>query len=281
MKFVRYGPAGVEQPGMLDANGKIRSLDGAIDELAGYALMSESLTKLVLIDPETLPLVEEPVRIGPCVGHVGKFMGIGLNYAEHAAETGAKVPEEPLMFMKATSCICGPNDDVRIPRGSTKTDWEVELGVVIGDPAKYVDEADALNHVAGYCVVHDLSERAFQIERSGLWDKGKGCDTFGPIGPWLVTRDEVPDPQNLRLWLEVDGERRQDGSTRTMIAGVAKLVSYLSQFMTLHPGDIITTGTPSGVGIGRKPPVFLQPGQSVRLGVEGLGEQQQRIVADD
>jgi 2-keto-4-pentenoate hydratase/2-oxohepta-3-ene-1,7-dioic acid hydratase in catechol pathway len=203
---------------------------------------------------------------------VGKFMGIGLNYAEHAAETGAKIPTEPVLFMKATSCISGPTDELRIPRGSTKTDWEVELGVVIGERAKYVAE--------DYCVVHDVSEREFQIERCGLWDKGKGCDTFGPIGPWLVTKDEVPDPQNLRLWLDVDGERRQDGSTRTMIFSVKKLVSYLSQFMTLHPGDVISTGTPSGVGMSRKPPVFLRPGQTVRLGVERLGEQEQRIVAD-
>jgi 2-keto-4-pentenoate hydratase/2-oxohepta-3-ene-1,7-dioic acid hydratase in catechol pathway len=279
MKLLRYGPKGQEQPGVLDRAGRIRSLRGVIDDVAGAALTAASLDRLRTIEPETLPLVEGSVRIGPCVGRVGKFLGIGLNYAEHAAETGAKVPPEPLLFTKATSCICGPNDDLELPRNSRKTDWEVELGVVIGEHTKYVDEADALAHVAGYCVVHDVSEREFQIERSGLWDKGKGCDTFGPIGPWLVTRDEVPDPQNLRLWLEVDGERRQDGSTRTMIASAARLVSYLSQFMSLQPGDIITTGTPSGVGIGRKPPVFLQPGQTVRLGVEGLGEQRQRVVA--
>ena len=280
MKLLRYGPPGEEQPGLLDAEGRIRSLDGVIDDVAGAALSAASLQRLRAIDPATLPLVEPPVRLGPCVGRVGKLMGIGLNYAEHAAETGAKVPNEPVLFMKATSSICGPYDDVCLPRGSQKTDWEVELGVVIGARAKYVSEAQALDFVAGYCVSHDVSEREFQIERCGLWDKGKGCDTFGPLGPWLVTKDEVPDPQNLKLWLEVDGQRMQDGSTSTMIFPVKKLVSYLSQFMTLHPGDIITTGTPSGVGMSRKPPVFLRAGQTVRLGVDGLGEQQQRIVAD-
>jgi 2,4-didehydro-3-deoxy-L-rhamnonate hydrolase len=279
MKLLRYGAVGQEQPGVLDSDGKIRSLRGVVDDIAGAALSAASLAKLRAIDLASLPLVEGPVRIGPCVGRVGKFMCIGLNYAEHAAETGAKIPDEPVLFMKATSAIVGPNDDLQIPRNSKKTDWEVELGVIIGDAAKYVDEAQALDHVAGYCVVHDVSEREFQLERSGTWDKGKGCDTFGPIGPWLVTRDEVADPQRLKLWLEVDGQRMQDGTTATMIFAVKKLVSYLSQFMTLHPGDMITTGTPSGVGMSRKPPQFLRPGQTVRLGVEGLGEQQQRTVA--
>jgi ureidoglycolate lyase len=279
MKLLRYGAVGQEQPGVADRDGKIRSLRGVVDDVAGAAFSAASLAKLREIDPMSLPLVEGQVRIGPCVGRVGKFMCIGLNYAEHAAETGAKIPDEPVLFMKATSAIVGPNDDLQIPRDSKKTDWEVELGVIIGDAAKYVDEAHALDYVAGYCVVHDVSEREFQLERSGTWDKGKGCDTFGPIGPWLVTKDEVADPQKLALWLEVDGERRQNGTTSTMIFGVAKLVSYLSQFMTLHPGDMITTGTPAGVGMSRKPPVFLRPGQTVRLGVEGLGEQQQRTVA--
>jgi 2-keto-4-pentenoate hydratase/2-oxohepta-3-ene-1,7-dioic acid hydratase in catechol pathway len=278
MKLVRFGPAGNEQPGLVDVAGQIRSLVGVVDDIAGDALSAASLDRLRGIDPEALPAVEEPVRIGPCVGRVGKVMCIGLNYAEHAAETGAKLPTEPVLFMKATSAISGPYDDIQIPRGSTQTDWEVELGVVIGERAKYVTEADALDYVAGYCISHDVSEREFQKERGGQWTKGKSCDTFGPLGPWLVTKDEVPDPQNLSLWLEVDGERRQDGSTRTMIFGVKKLVSYLSQFMTLHPGDIISTGTPSGVGMGRKPPVFLRPGQTVRLSVEGLGEQHQRTI---
>ena len=280
MKLLRYGAAGQEQPGMLDAAGCVRSLVGVVDDLAGDALSAASLQRLHTLNSESLPLVERPGRIGPCVSRVGKLMCIGLNYADHAAETGANVPTEPVLFMKATSAICGPNDDLQIPRGSTQTDWEVELGVVIGERAKYVTEDDALDYVAGYCVVHDVSEREFQKDRGGQWTKGKSCDTFGPLGPWLVTKDEVPDPQNLCLWLEVDGERRQDGSTRTMIFGVKKLVSYLSQFFTLHPGDIISTGTPSGVGMGRKPPVFLRPGQTVRLSVEGLGEQQQGVVAD-
>jgi len=302
MKLLRYGPAGKEQPGILDSAGQIRSLAGIVDDIAGDALSAASLDKLRKLDLESLPRVGPPsrggleaasndpvarsknsgsplTRIGPCVGRVGKFMCIGLNYSEHAAETGAQVPTEPVLFMKATSAISGPYDNVEIPRGSTQTDWEVELGVIIGEPAKYVSEADALNYVAGYCTVHDVSEREFQKERGGQWTKGKSCDTFGPIGPWLVTKDEVPDPQNLSLWLEVDGERRQNGTTQTMIFGVKKLVSYLSQFFTLHPGDIITTGTPSGVGMGCKPPVYLRHGQTVRLGVEGLGEQQQRMVA--
>jgi 2-keto-4-pentenoate hydratase/2-oxohepta-3-ene-1,7-dioic acid hydratase in catechol pathway len=281
MKLLRFGPHGKEQPGILDAAGRIRSLAGVVNDFAGDTLSPSSFDKLRTLKPESLPLVEQPVRIGPCVGRVGKFIAIGLNYSEHAAETNAKVPEEPVVFMKATSCLSGPYDNIVIPRGSKKTDWEVELGVVIGTKAKYVNEADALRHVAGYCVVHDISEREFQLERGGTWDKGKGCDTFGPIGPWLVTADEVPDPQNLALWLEVDGHRFQNGSTKTMIFPVRKLVSYLSQFMTLHPGDIITTGTPSGVGMGQKPsPIFLRPGQTVRLAVEGLGEQQQSTIAD-
>jgi 2-keto-4-pentenoate hydratase/2-oxohepta-3-ene-1,7-dioic acid hydratase in catechol pathway len=281
MKLLRYGPPGQEQPGILDSAGQIRSLTGVVDDIAGDVLSSAGLDKLRRLDLESLPPVDKSVRLGPCVGRVGKFIAIGLNYSEHAAETGAKVPDEPVMFMKATSCISGPHDDIVIPRGSKKTDWEVELGVIIGTKAKYVGEVDALNHVAGYCTVHDISEREFQLERGGTWDKGKGCDTFGPIGPWLVTRDEVPDPQNLALWLEVDGHRYQNGHTRTMIFPVKKVVSYLSQFMTLHPGDIITTGTPSGVGMAQKPePIFLRPGQTVRLAVEGLGEQQLRTVSE-
>jgi ureidoglycolate lyase len=280
MKLVRFGPAGKEQPGLLDATGQIRSLVGVVDDIAGDTLSAASLDRLRKVDPAVLHAVKQPARIGACVGRVGKIMCIGLNYAEHAAETGAQLPTEPVLFMKATSAISGPNDEIRIPRGSTQTDWEVELGIVIGERAKYVSEEDALNFVAGYCVSHDVSERTFQKERGGQWTKGKSCDTFGPLGPWLVTKDEVPDPQNLSLWLEVDGKRRQNGSTRTMIFGVKKLVSYLSQFMTLHPGDVISSGTPSGVGMGCKPPEFLRPGQTVRLSIEGLGEQQQRTVAD-
>jgi 2-keto-4-pentenoate hydratase/2-oxohepta-3-ene-1,7-dioic acid hydratase in catechol pathway len=280
MKLLRYGSPSQEKPGLLDSDGKIRSLSGVIDDVAGTALSAASLAKLRAMDPASLPLVDQPVRLGPCVGHVGKLMGIGLNYAEHAAETGAAIPTEPVLFMKATSSINGPYDDVVLPRCSRQTDWEVELGVVIGERAKYVSEEQALDYVAGYCTSHDVSEREFQKDRGGLWDKGKGCDTFGPLGPWLVTKDEVPDPQKLRLWLEVDGQRMQDGSTSTMIFAVKHLVSYLSQFFTLHPGDVITTGTPSGVGMSRKPPDFLRTGQVVRLGVESLGEQQQRIVAD-
>lgn len=277
MKLLRYGPPGQEQPGLLDAAGKIRSLAGVIDDVAGAALSAASLARLRSIDPNAQPLVVQPVRIGPCVGRVGKLMGIGLNYAEHAAEQNAKIPTEPVLFMKATSSISGPYDDVVLPRGSQHTDWEVELGVVIGERAKYVSETDALNYVAGYCTSHDVSERSFQKDRGGLWDKGKGCDTFGPLGPWLVTKDEVPDPQDLRLWLEVDGQRMQDGHTSTMIFSVRYLVSYLSQFFTLHPGDVITTGTPSGVGMSRNPPIFLRAGQTVRLEVEGLGEQRQLV----
>ena len=279
MKLVRYGEPGRESPGMLDPEGRIRSLHGVIDDVAGAALLPQSIASLASFDPATLPLVEGAPRLGPCVAGVGKFLCIGLNYADHAAESGMELPPEPVVFMKATSAIVGPNDDVEIPRGSTKTDWEVELGVVIGKPAKYVPEEDALDHVAGYCVITDLSEREFQLERAGQWVKGKSCDTFAPIGPWLVTRDEVADPQNLRLWLEVDGRRWQDGSTSTMAFGVAHLVSYLSRFMSLQSGDVISTGTPPGVGLGHDPPTYLRPGQEIHLGVDGLGEQRQRTVA--
>ena len=280
MKLLRYGPKGHEKPGLLDAEGRIRSLAGAVADIAGDVLSDAGLAQLRTIDPETLPIVEGNPRLGACVGHIGKMVCIGLNYADHAAESGMPVPPEPVVFNKWTSAIIGPNDDIEIPRGSKKTDWEVELGVVIGKHAKYVDEAHALDYVAGYCVVNDVSEREWQIERAGQWDKGKGFDTFGPTGPWLVTRDEVPDPQNLDLWLEVDGHRYQNGSTRTMIFPVAKLVSYLSQCMSLQPGDVISTGTPPGVGMGIKPsPVFLKAGQTVRLGIQGLGEQTQKTRA--
>ncbi|CAB3796444.1 Ureidoglycolate lyase [Paraburkholderia caffeinitolerans] len=282
MKLLRYGPKGHEKPGLLDAEGRIRALSGAVADIAGDVLSDAGLAQLRTIDPETLPLVEGNPRLGPCVGHVGKMVAIGLNYADHAEEAGMPVPSEPVVFNKWTSCIVGPNDDIEIPRGSKKTDWEVELGVVIGKYAKNVSEADALNYVAGYCVINDVSEREWQIERGGQWDKGKGFDTFGPIGPWLVTRDEVADPQNLAMWLEVDGHRYQNGSTRTMVFTVAKLVSYLSQCMSLQPGDVISTGTPPGVGMGVKPePVYLKPGQTVRLGVEGLGVQTQKTRAAD
>lgn len=279
MKLLRYGEPGAERPGMLDADGTIRDLSGVVDDIAGEVLGAEGLARLAALDPASLPAVSGSPRIGPCVGRIGKFMCVGLNYSDHAAETGAKVPPEPVLFAKATSAVCGPNDDVIIPRGSEKTDWEVELGVVIGTEARYVDEANAMDHIAGYCTINDVSERAFQAERAGQWVKGKSADTFGPTGPWLVTRDEVPDPQNLRLWLDVDGERRQDGSTATMVYGVRFLVHYISQFMSLQPGDIISTGTPPGVGLGMKPPTFLRAGQEMRLGVEGLGEQHQKVVA--
>jgi len=280
LKLLRYGSAGQEKPGLLDSSNIIRDLSGIVPDIAGATLLPETLTRLQGVDPVTLPAVTGTPRIGPCVGQVGKFLCIGLNYSDHAAESGMAVPKEPILFMKATSCIVGPNDDLVIPRGSEKTDWEVELGVVIGTPAKYVSEADALSHVAGYCVVHDVSERAFQLEGTGQWVKGKSADTFGPIGPWLVTADEVPEPGNLGLWLDVDGRRRQDGSTKTLIFGVAYLISYISRFMSLQPGDIITTGTPPGVGHGQKPPVYLRAGSEVRLGVEKLGEQRQRVVAE-
>jgi len=278
MKLLRYGSAGQEKPGLLDSTGAIRDLSGVVPDITGNTLLPDSLAKLRKVDPASLPKVNGTRRIGPCVGRVGKFICIGLNYSDHAAESGMAVPTEPIVFMKATSCIVGPNDDVELPRGSKKTDWEVELGVVIGKQAKYVTEQDALSYVAGYCVVHDVSERAYQLEGTGQWVKGKSADTFGPIGPWLVTADDVPDCGNLKLWLEVDGHRYQDGSTKTLIFGVPYLVSYLSKFMSLQPGDIISTGTPPGVGHGKKPPVYLQEGNVVHLGVEGLGEQRQKIV---
>jgi 2-keto-4-pentenoate hydratase/2-oxohepta-3-ene-1,7-dioic acid hydratase in catechol pathway len=278
MKLIRYGNANSERPGILDANGAIRDLSTIITDIAGQALLPESLEKLRGLDLETLPVVEGAPRIGPCVGSVGKFICIGLNYSDHAAESGMAVPTEPIVFMKATSSICGPNDDVKIPINSVKTDWEVELGVVIGKEAKYVREEDALSHVAGYCVINDVSERALQLEGTGQWVKGKSADTFGPLGPWLVTADEVPDPQDLGLWLEVDGHRFQDGSTKTMVFGVAYLVSYLSRFMSLQPGDIISTGTPPGVGLGQKPPRYLSEGNVMRLGIDGLGIQQQTLI---
>ncbi|WP_027819911.1 ureidoglycolate lyase [Paraburkholderia bannensis] len=280
MKLLRYGPKGHEKPGLLDAEGRIRALSGNVADIAGDVLSDAGLAQLRTIDPETLPLVEGNPRIGACVGHIGKMVCIGLNYADHAAESNMPIPAEPVIFNKWTSAIVGPNDDIEIPRGSVKTDWEVELGVVIGKHTKNVSEAEALDHVAGYCVINDVSEREWQIERGGQWDKGKGFDTFGPTGPWLVTRDEVPNPQNLSLWLEVDGHRYQNGNTRTMIFTVAKIVSYVSQCMSLQPGDVISTGTPPGVGMGVKPsPVYLKAGQMVRLGIEGLGEQQQKTRA--
>jgi 2-keto-4-pentenoate hydratase/2-oxohepta-3-ene-1,7-dioic acid hydratase in catechol pathway len=280
MKLLRYGSQGQEKPGLLAADGEIRDLSGIIPDLAGESLLPGSIEKMRNIDLSLLPRVAGRPRIGPCVGGVGKFVCIGLNYSDHAAESGMALPVEPVVFMKATSSICGPDDTVVIPRGSKKTDWEVELGVVIGKPAKYVEEADALSHVAGYCVINDLSERAFQLEGTGQWVKGKSADTFGPIGPWLVTPDEVPDPQNLEMWLEVDGHRYQNGSTRTMVFGVAHLISYLSRFMSLRSGDIISTGTPPGVGFGKKPPVYLRPGNRIQLGIRGLGQQNQDVAAD-
>jgi 2-keto-4-pentenoate hydratase/2-oxohepta-3-ene-1,7-dioic acid hydratase in catechol pathway len=280
MKFLRFGSRGQEKPGLLAADGEIRDLSGILPDLVGESLLPASIEKVRNIDISLLPRVAGRPRIGPCVGNVGKFVCIGLNYSDHAAESGMAVPVEPVVFMKATSSICGPDDTVVIPRGSKKTDWEVELGVVIGKPAKYVEEADALSHVAGYCVINDLSERAFQLEGTGQWVKGKSADTFGPIGPWLVTPDEVPDPQNLEMWLEVDGHRYQNGSTKTMVFGVAHLISYLSRFMSLRSGDIISTGTPPGVGFGQKPPVYLRPGNRMQLGIRGLGQQNQDVAAD-
>ena len=280
MKLLRYGNPGQEKPGMLDQNGTIRDLSNIVEDIAGDVLLPEGLEKLKNLDPGSLPTIEGSPRMGACVSGIGKFICIGLNYSDHAEETGASVPSEPIIFSKATSAVCGPDDDIIIPRNSVKTDWEVELGVVIGKPAKYVEESSALDHVAGYCVINDVSEREFQSERQGQWVKGKSCDSFGPTGPWLVTADEAGDPQNLKLWLDVDGKRYQDGSTKTMVYGVAFLIHYLSQFFTLHPGDVISTGTPPGVGLGQKPdPVFLRPGQTIRLGVEGLGIQTQKTIA--
>lgn len=279
MKLLRYGEPGSEKPGIVDADGRIRDLSGLIADI-NPSLLSD-MSPLQNVDPASLPLAEGGQRIAPCVESVGKMICIGLNYSDHAAETGASIPSEPIVFMKATSAIVGPCDRVVIPRNSAKTDWEVELGVVIGKRAKYVSEKDALEHVAGYCVVNDVSERAFQTEREGQWTKGKSCDTFAPTGPWLVTRDEVADPQSLKMWLDINGERMQNGSTATMVYGVAFLVSYLSQFMTLHPGDIISTGTPPGVGMGKQPPRYLKAGDIMTLGVEGLGEQRQEVADDE
>jgi len=280
VKLVRYGAKGKEKPGLIDKDGKLRDLSRQVDDIDGATLSPVSLKKLAKLNAAKLPLVKGNPRFGPCVGNIGKFLCIGLNYADHAAESGLQVPPEPVLFMKATSAITGPNDNVEIPRKSKKTDWEVELGVVIGSPAKYVSEKDAMKHVAGFCIINDVSEREFQIERAGQWDKGKGCDTFGPIGPWLVTKEEVKDFNDLDMWLEVDGKRYQNGSTKTMVYKVPFLVSYLSQFMSLQPGDVISTGTPPGVGMGQKPsPIYLKAGQVMRLGIAGLGEQKQKTVA--
>ena len=281
MKLLRYGTQGIEKPGMMAADGTIRDLSGHIEDLTGAELSDASLARLRDIDVNSLPVVEGSARLGPCVGNVGKFVCIGLNYADHAAESGMALPEEPVIFFKATSAIMGPNDDVEIPRHSVKTDWEVELGVVIGKVAKYIPESEALDHVAGYCVINDLSERDFQLHRSGQWVKGKSADTFGPIGPWMVTRDEVPDPQNLAMYLEVNGHRYQDGSTKTMHFDVATIVSHLSQFMSLQPGDVISTGTPPGVGMGQKPETYLKPGDVIELEIEGLGKQRQNVGASE
>jgi 2-keto-4-pentenoate hydratase/2-oxohepta-3-ene-1,7-dioic acid hydratase in catechol pathway len=280
MKLLRYGPAGEEKPALLASDGTVRDLSGIIQDVDGACVTPDGLRRIAERDPKTLPVVGQVERIGPCLKGVGKFICIGLNYIDHARETGNQAPAEPVVFMKATSAIVGPNDNIVQPRGSTKLDWEVELGVVIGTKAKYVSEERALEHVAGYFLANDVSERAFQTEGTGQWTKGKSCDTFGPIGPWFVTADEVPNPQDLRLWLDVDGVRRQDGTTANMIFSVARIVSYLSGLMTLHPGDVIITGTPAGVGQGMKPPVYLRPGQVITLGIEGLGEQSQTVVAE-
>lgn len=279
MKLVRIGAEGHERPGLIDSQGRIRNLSGVIDDVAGEHITAAGLEKLRALDVATLPLIEGEVRYGAAVGRIGKFICVGLNYADHAAESGMEVPKMPILFMKATTAVCGPNDTVVIPRGSVKSDWEVELGVVIGDVARDVSVEQALNHVAGYAVINDLSEREFQLEHGGQWVKGKSADTFGPIGPWLVTRDEIADPQNLSMWLEVNGHRYQNGSTRTMVFGVAELVSHISRYMTLMPGDVISTGTPPGVGLGQKPPVYLKPGDVMELEIEGLGRQRQPVVA--
>jgi 2-keto-4-pentenoate hydratase/2-oxohepta-3-ene-1,7-dioic acid hydratase in catechol pathway len=279
MKLLRYGPPGQEKPGLLDATGKIRDLSGVVADIAGDTLTPAGLSKLTALDASKLPMVPDGVRLGACVGKVGKFVCIGLNFSDHAAESNLPAPAEPVVFNKWTSAIVGPNDAIEIPRGSQKTDWEVELGVVIGKHGRYIAEADALAHVAGYCVINDVSEREYQLERGGTWDKGKGCDTFGPTGPWLVTKDEVPDPHALGMWLEVDGKRYQNGNSGNMIFRIPFLISYLSTVMSLHPGDIISTGTPAGVGLGQKPPVYLRPGNVVRLGIDKLGEQRQQVRA--
>ncbi|HWA20670.1 MAG TPA: fumarylacetoacetate hydrolase family protein [Devosia sp.] len=280
MKLLRVGAKGAEKPAILHSDGTYRDLSSIVPDLKGDALTPAGMAKIRAADASRLPVLDSKLRIGPCVGFTGKFICVGLNYADHAAETGAAIPAEPILFAKATSAIMGPNDNVVIPKNSKKPDWEVELAVVIGKEARYVEEKDALDHVAGYCVCNDLSERYFQTERGGQWTKGKSADTFGPIGPWLVTPDEVPDPQNLKMWLEIDGHRYQDGSTKTMIFGVKHVVSYISQFMSLQPGDVISTGTPPGVGMGIKPePIWLKPGNKIRLGIEGLGEQNQDVVA--
>ncbi len=277
MKLMRHGPKGAEKPALVDAGGRVRDLSAALPDISAATLAPERLARLRDLDTSTLPVVETPGRIAPPWSGLGKFVCVGLNYADHAAESGVPVPAEPVLFLKASSALIGADDPVVLPQGSVKTDWEVELGVVIGSTARYVSEADALSHVAGYCVVNDISEREYQLERGGQWDKGKGCDTFGPVGPWLVTRDEVPDPQALDMWLEVNGRRFQNGNSRTMVFGVATLVSYISRFMTLYPGDLISTGTPPGVGLGQKPPLYLKAGDEMRLGIAGLGEQRQRV----
>ena len=278
MKLLRYGTPGQERPGLLDAQGQVRDLSGIIDDVNGKTISAETLAQLAALDIESLPLVDKNLRLGPCVNQVGKFICIGVNYADHAAESGLAVPAEPVVFMKATSAITGPNDPVIKPRNSTKLDWEVELGIVIGKHASYVEESDAMDYIAGYCVINDVSEREFQLERGGQWDKGKGCDSFGPLGPYLVTKDEVPDPLNLNLWLKVNGKTFQNGSTNQMVFGPAFLVHYLSQFMSLQPGDVISTGTPPGVGLGQKPPVYLNVGDVMELGIEGMGVQKQVVV---